>query len=46
MGERSQDILARRSEGGGIMKIPISKLLNNTGQIEGVPTNPRTIGSL
>jgi hypothetical protein len=43
MGERSQDILARRSEGGGIMKIPISKLLNNTGQIEGVPTNPRTI---
>ena len=25
------------------MKIPISKLLNNTGQIEGVPTNPRTI---
>ncbi|WP_291395493.1 DNA modification methylase, partial [Acinetobacter sp.] len=27
----------------GIMKIPISKLLNNTGQIEGVPTNPRTI---
>lgn len=43
LGERSQDILARRSEGGGIMKIPISKLLNNTGQIEGVPTNPRTI---
>lgn len=46
MGERSQDILARRSEGGGIMKIPISKLLNNTGQIEGVPTNPRTIDGM
>ena len=25
------------------MKLPLSKLLNNTGQIEGVPANPRTI---
>lgn len=25
------------------MKLPISKLVNNTGQIEGLPANPRTI---
>ena len=25
------------------MKLPISKLVNNTGQIGGLPANPRTI---
>lgn len=25
------------------MKLPIAKLVNNTGQVEGVPANPRTI---
>ena len=25
------------------MKLPINKLVNNTGQIDGVPANPRTI---
>lgn len=47
MGERSQDILARRSEGGGIMKIPISKLLNwkfiNDGDEEGWENGTKAI---
>lgn len=35
LGERSQDILARRSEGGGIMKIPSYWKFVNGGNEEG-----------